>query len=411
MKVVVAVAARFVGTPDGAVWTQDGHAYRFFTRYLSAFDEVRVLARVAGVSSPADHVHRVDGPGVTVVPIPYYLGPRQYLQRRWAVVRAVRATSDDAEMAILRVPSTIGSLFAAARDRANLPYALEVMADPYDVFAPGVVQHPLRPLLRWQETRSLRRQCRSAVAVSYVTARYLQRRYPIGPAGIETNYSSVDLPAAAYRAEPSPVTRSGGEFTLVSVGSLEQMYKGIDTLIMALAALVTDRLPVRLVHIGDGRYRPRLEALAARLKVTERVHFAGTVAAGADVRRQLDAADLFVMPSRTEGLPKALLEAMARGLPAIGTTVGGIPELLPPEDLVVPDDMAGLAALIRQFLASPERRAAAGTRNLLRSRDFSDEVLSQRRTAFYRALRDLPAPSSNLSSVRRAWQADTVGHE
>ncbi|GAB3976194.1 glycosyltransferase family 4 protein [Plantactinospora veratri] len=83
------------------------------------------------------------------------------------------------------------------------------------------------------------------------------------------------------------------------------------------------------MHLGDGRYRPRLERLATDLGVRRQVHFTGTISAATEVRRQLDAADLFVMPSRTEGLPKALIEAMARGLPAVATSVGGIPELLP----------------------------------------------------------------------------------
>lgn len=77
-------------------------------------------------------------------------------------------------------------------------------------------------------------------------------------------------------------------------------------------------------------------SFAGRLGVADRVTFVGTVPAGAAVRAHLDAADLVVVPSRTEGLPRALIEAMARGLPAVGTTVGGIPELLADVDLVPP---------------------------------------------------------------------------
>ncbi|MGI5215891.1 glycosyltransferase [Plantactinospora sp. CA-290183] len=302
------------------------------------------------------------------------------------MVRAVRAAAEPGDAVILRVPSPIGSLLAVSRERAGQPYAVEVVGDPYDVFAPGVVQHPARPLLRWRESTRMRRQCRSAVAAAYVTDRYLQSRYPGG--AVTAAYSSIDLPAEAYVPLPRPAGRPREVRTLVSVGTLEQMYKGVDVLVAALARLAATGPPLRLVHVGDGRCRPRLERLAARLGVADRVLLAGALPAGDAVRRQLDDADLFVMPSRTEGLPKALIEAMARGLPAIGSAVGGIPELLAPEDLVPPDDAAALAGSIQRFLADPARSAAASARNLTRAADFAAETLAPRRAAFYRAVRE-----------------------
>ncbi len=396
-RVVVTVEARYSRTPDGAVWTRDGPAYRFFTRYLSAFDRVRVVARVANVSEPADGAHRVDGAGVEVWPVPCYVGPRQYLVRRGAVVRAVRAAAEPGDAVILRVPSPIGSLLASWRTRTHQPYAIEVVGDPYDVFAPGVVAHPARPLLRHRETARLRHQCRTALAAAYVTEGYLQSRYPARAGAVTAAYSSIDLPAAAYVPRPRRVDRTPAVATLISVGTLEQMYKGVDTLVAALARLVATGTAVRLVHVGDGRCRPRIEALAARLAVTDKVLLVGALPAGDAVRRQLDAADLFVMPSRTEGLPKALIEAMARGLPAIGSAVGGIPELLAPEDLVAPDDVAGLATAIRRLLADPSRMTAASARNLARAADFADERLAPRRTAFYRAVREATEAAAHVN--------------
>ncbi|MGW4498546.1 glycosyltransferase family 4 protein [Micromonospora sp. NPDC004336] len=387
MRVLVAVEARFIRTPDGAVWTREGPAYGFFTRYLSAFTEVVVIARVADAASVAPDSHRVDGPRVVVRQIPHYLGPWQYARRRASVVRALRGAEDPHAVLVLRAPTVLGSLLAAARRRAGLPYAVEVMADPDTVYAPGVVDHPLRPWLRWRHTTSLRHQCRTAIGVAYVTERYLQRRYPAGPDAVTAAYSSVEMPPEAFVAAPPPPARRS-EYVVVSVGSLEMLYKGIDTLTEALARLVTTGLPVRCVHVGTGRQQARLEQLADRLGVRHRIEFVGSVSAGAKVRQYLDQADVFAMPSRTEGLPKALVEAMARGLPAVGTSVGGIPELLAEEDIVPPDDPAALARAIGRLLGEPARRAEASARNLARSRDFSQESLARRRDAFYSALRD-----------------------
>ena len=123
------------------------------------------------------------------------------------------------------------------------------------------------------------------------------------------------------------------------------------------------------------------------------MRFAGFVSAGAQVRHHLDAADLFVLPSRAEGLPKAVLEAMARGLPCVGSTVGGMPELLPPEDLVPPGDADALATRLEEVLRDEHRMVAMSARNLDRARRYAVERLRPRRDAFYRAVRDAVAES------------------
>ncbi|MGC5019692.1 glycosyltransferase family 4 protein [Micromonospora sp. DT47] len=389
MRVVVTAETRFSRTPDGAVWTVGSASHRFWTRYLTTFEQVRVVARTLDVPTPADDAVRVDGSQVEVWPVPHYVGPREYLRFRRRVGAAVRAAADHADAVILRVPSPIGALLASARQRRGLPYGLEVVGDPYDVFAPGVVSHPLRPLLRQWSFRTLRHQCASAKAVSYVTEQCLQARYPARRDAVVAAYSSVDLPPAAYALQLRRCSASPGTWTLVSVGSLDQLYKGIDTLIEAVARLTSAGTGLRLVHLGGGAYRSRLEQLAARLGVADRVVLLGEVPAGEPVRQRLDAADLFVLPSRAEGLPRALIEAMARGLPAIGARVGGVPELLADEDLVEPDDPTGLADAIARMLADPARMATASARNLAHSRRYSAEALAERREAFYHRLREV----------------------
>jgi glycosyltransferase involved in cell wall biosynthesis len=105
------------------------------------------------------------------------------------------------------------------------------------------------------------------------------------------------------------------------------------------------------------------------------------------VRRELDQADLFVLPSYQEGLPRAMIEGMARALPCIGSTAGGIPELLPPEDMVPAGDAAALARKIREVVTAPQRLARMSVRNLAKDRIYNDEALRPRRISFYQHLR------------------------
>jgi glycosyltransferase involved in cell wall biosynthesis len=400
MDVVVVLEYRFDRTPDGAVWAQTGFSHRFWQRYLDAFDGVRVVARVRDVRRVPDDWARSDGAGVTFAAVPHYLGPAQYLLHAGAVGRAARAAVRDGDAVILRVPSTIAGTVAPLLYRTGRPYAVEVVGDPFEVFAPGAVRHPLRPLLRWWFPRQMRTQCARAAAAAYVTRTTLQRRYPCP--GYSAGISDVELPGAAFAPSPRPARPAGGAaVTLLTVGSLAQLYKGPDVLIDATADCVRGGLDVRTVLVGDGRYRAELEARARDRGLQDRVTFLGQVPAGDAVRAVLDSADLFVLPSRTEGLPRALVEAMARAMPCVGSDVGGIPELLPPQDLVPPGDAAALAARLREFVADPARMASASARNLEAAREYREEVLNERRRAFYRAVRDL--------TERRAGRAPAGG--
>jgi len=164
------------------------------------------------------------------------------------------------------------------------------------------------------------------------------------------------------------------------------MYKGADILIKAVKHLLPVIAPA-VVLVGDGKHRAELEELCRKLKVSEYVTFLGELPSGQAIRDQMDRATLFVMPSRAEGLPRAMIEAMTRALPCIGTRVGGIPELLADEDLVDPGDVAGLAAKIKEVGTDPERLSKMSDRNLRRVQEYRPEVLEKRRNEFYRFLR------------------------
>jgi glycosyltransferase involved in cell wall biosynthesis len=186
---------------------------------------------------------------------------------------------------------------------------------------------------------------------------------------------------------------------LICVGTLQEPYKGQDVLIRAVAACVKMGDDVVLRLVGDGKTRPVLEKLAEGLSIRRRCDFRGEVNGLGAVVRELDDADVFVLPSRQEGVPRAMIEAMARGLPCIGTTVGGIPELLPPEDMVPPNDVAALARKIHDVTNSPERCQRMSSRNLETAQEYTEENLRERREHFYRYVK----------AVTASWQVRRIG--
>jgi glycosyltransferase involved in cell wall biosynthesis len=422
MKLLVTLEFRFTRTPDGRIWTLTNHGRPFWDRYLRVFEGVKIVAR-AEHKDTVDHRYRpAVGPGIEFFEVPYYLGPWQYAQIRGRVRKAIRSAVAEDDAVLCRVGSRLASDLLPMLWNADRPYGLEVIGDPYQALAPGAIKHPLRPFFRYMFTRSLREECTRAAAVSYVTEHSLQRRYPAGkglvvgvsdtdlqtayfsaaPRVFTTYYSSTDLAVDDYAPRPKEyVTPIRPQ--LVFVGSLEQMYKGQDVLIRAISLLRRRNYPVELNIVGDGRHRLELEELARSLSLDGALRFSGELPSGAAVRSELDKATLMVLPSRTEGLPRVIIEAMARGLPCIASDVGGIPELLHRDDLVPPNDATALADKIEQVITDPFRLNLMSARNLDKAQQFRPEVLETKRTEFYTFLHDVTKVW--LSSHRRTKSA------
>jgi glycosyltransferase involved in cell wall biosynthesis len=388
MRVVVALEHRYVRAPDGSVWTQTTFPYLFWQRYLTVFDHVHVIARIYEVDAIPRGWKCADGEGVSFADIPNYLGALQYLLKAHQVKAAARKAASKKDAVIIRVASNLANCIQPMLQRNHHPYGVEVVADPYDVFAPGSIRHPLRPFFRWLFPRQLRHQCAEACAAAYVTKDALQTRYPPALEAFSTHFSDIELPDTALMSQPRCLLPEKRTFTLIFVGTLAQLYKAPDVLIKAVAVCIKDGLDLKLILIGEGAYRAELEETAIALGIGNRVYFLGQLSAGAVVQTQLDQADLFVLPSHQEGLPRAMVEAMARALPCIGSTVGGIPELLPPEDRVQPGNVQILAEKIREVVTDPDRMARMSARNLEKAQEYKDEVLQERRIKFYRYLRE-----------------------
>ena len=151
------------------------------------------------------------------------------------------------------------------------------------------------------------------------------------------------------RTTPAPLRRPA---VLGTAATLDH-HKGVDVLLEACAVLAA---PVTVEIFGDGSAREQLEKLAARLGVPATFH--GYVD---DYRSRIAALDLFVLPTRGDNLPVAILEAMASAVPVVATRVGGIPELIVDGEsgiLVPPDDSAALARACERLLASDELRTS-----------------------------------------------------
>ncbi len=387
MEITVALEHRFVQSSDGTVWTQTMFALPFWERYLEVFGRVKIVARIKQVDVVPLGWLRVNGPDVIVHRVPYYLGPLQYIMQYVKVRRALRHAVHPDSALLLRVPSQVATSLISAIDLEGRPFGVEVVGDPFDQFAPGANSHLLRPVFRRMYTGSMRRQVSKAAAAAFVTETALQRRYIPAYDGITASFSDVELPACAFISKPRVYSPDAGTFRLITVGTLEANYKRVDVLIDVMGELLRRGIDVQLRVVGDGRLRAVLEEQVVRQGLTGSVRFLGQLTAGVQVREQLDSADLFVMASQQEGLPRAMVEAMARGLPVVGTRIGGIPELIGEQAMVEPGNAFGLAEQIASLIGNPTRLSQISERNLGVAHRYAEEEIRQRRLAFYHELR------------------------
>ena len=170
---------------------------------------------------------------------------------------------------------------------------------------------------------------------------------------------------------------------LLAAGRLTRQ-KGFDLLLRALPAVVEQLPGLRVLIAGEGPERRALTGQAARLRLQERVRFLGE---RGDLAVLFAGADGFVLPSRDEGSPYVLLEAMALGLPVVATDVGGVRALLDGGSnglLVRAGDPPALAAAILRLLQFPaEARLRAETAKRAIAGPLSASRMAEATAAFY----------------------------
>lgn len=238
---------------------------------------------------------------------------------------------------------------------------------------PAVVMARGRMGIEWQAhalhrlaQRAANRRADALTVKTEAMRREIAEREGVDPRKLHVVPNGVDL--AFFHRPPGAIADSRRHLAeahgispegpmVLSVGNLKPI-KGHATMLDAAARLVGDYPRLRVVLVGDGESAGDLRALRDALGLGECVYFAGTVE---DVRPWMRAADIFVAPSHSEGMPNAVLEAMAMGLPIVLSDIPGHCEAAGHAAWYFPPrDASALAESLRAALASPEKRAERG---------------------------------------------------
>lgn len=381
----VAVDQRFQITADGKVWTYTPPSYEFFSAALQVFDKVRVIARTASVGAVPERGRLVNGPNVEVIPIPYYVGPINYLLSKQKVKLALQKVASLDGAFLLRIPSQLSFDLYSQLSAQQRSFAIELLADPNTFFAPGVAPNSFATWFRPYFSRQTKLLCSHASSANYVTGTRTRLENPPSNSSWSSNLSDIELKSDFFL--PVELKPFDGQLEISTVGFLDFLVKGQDLLLKALAQCHRSGLQFRITFVGDGAKRDYLLNLAESLGIRKQVHITGALGGAMEVREILRQSHLSVLPSRSEGIPRAVIESMAVGTPVIGSTVGAMPDLLDPDWIVPVNDYAALARKILNFSRHPEEWTRIAKRNQEKALQYEASRLIPKRIEFFEAIR------------------------
>lgn len=368
----------------------------FWDRYLSVFDRLVVCARMRD-ALPDDAIDSMllsSREEVVFIGMPDFVGATGPIKNYGKIKSVLVDSIKQVDAAIIRIPSPISMVAYPILDKSGIPWAAEMMMNPRTAYSKESMSHPLQPVIQRFITWQTKRACMNADGVSYVTDHVLQSEYPCralaksnkGDA-FTSSYSTINLRNCDYSCVdwgteiPSPLV-------LAHTGKMSDDRKGHAIFIETIAKLRRNGIDVRGILIGDGPERSRFEALSVQLGVRDCCNFVGWKAGFSQVQSELQRAQILLMPTKSEGLPRAVIEAMASGLICLGNNVDGMPELLPEECLSRENTADGYSRMIMDLVDDWPHALALRASQFEKSKEYKSELLNDRRNAFYRNLRD-----------------------
>lgn len=361
-------------------------------RYLNSFEQVVLAVRTKFLSDREErgkYKHLIGTKNVDVIPLPFFQGPKQFILTYGKIRKAIcEILEKKIDLAILRLPSTSAFfVWRIAVKKIGIPYATEIVFDCFDEYQNSCslfYKYLWKTMHKWQVNA-----CHHAIGVSCVTQHYLQKRYyPLSKNAITSYYSSIELPSSFYY-KPRHLSDKPC-FQIVHVANQVQYSsrKGHNELIKVIAELKRIGCNVKLLFIGEDYDNgiAKLNAFATNLNVANMIDFSGYLSQQ-EMRDTMINMDIAVLPTRSEGLPRVIIEAMAMGLPCITSPVSGNPELISSDLLVDYSDIKGMANKIKELITNRAYYAEVSETNFKKSKSYASEVLNIRRKNFYDAIK------------------------
>jgi glycosyltransferase involved in cell wall biosynthesis len=383
MKALFVYTGSFFIDKNGDVADQN-ITYNLLLRYKAFFSTIILAGRYSVEKDiVAKKQSLVEGDGVSFVGLIEKKNKYSVMLNKKAICKKIEEQMENVDVVIARVPCEMASWAIQIAKRKGVPVITEVVGCPYDALNNhGSIAGKVYAPISYYKLKKTMSRVENAI---YVTGSFLQNRYPskgnqIG--GSDVEIENYDVKNLENRIQKINSRKDDEPIVIGLMGSLDVKYKGHEVALKAVKELKNKGIKTVIRFAGGGN-KEKWALLSEKLGIEECVEFSGLLSKG-EVKAWLQDIDIYLQPSKQEGLPRAVIEAMSYACPTIGSNIGGTPELLSKDFLINPDDHIGLAKKIISLTSNKQLELEQANKSFQKAGQFNYDKLKLKRDTFFR---------------------------
>lgn len=358
-----------------------------FKRYFNVVDKLLIVIRTYHIEKTyiEANLNKIELDNIEIIEIPNLNTIKSFILKRNKYKKLIMENVKKADLIFARMPSTVSDITIQCCKQIDKKYLVEVGGCAWDAhWNHSLIGKFIAPYVFYKEKTGVK----NAILATYVTEKWLQKRYPTKSQSINASNVYLDkFDEEALDRRKEKITKFSKEKKIIlgTIAAVNVRYKGQKYVIKAIKKLKSEGYDIRyeLVGGGDPSY---LERLAQKLGVSDNIVFKGTLLK-TDVMNWLEKIDIYIQPSKQEGLPRALIEALSKGVPSLGSETAGIPELINQEFIFKRGDVNDIIRKLKKLLSSNLLKISQD--NFNKSKEFDLDFLNEKRNKFYKKYKQL----------------------
>ena len=348
---------------------------------MDIFSNVTVLARNLEVADTPD-MSLASGEGVSFIFLESISTFNSFFGLRQQHEKTIEKVMKEHDGVIVRLPSELGLLTVKVAKQMHKKCLTEVVGCAWDAMwnYGGFKSKVYAPFLFLKMKNSVR----NSHTTIYVTKHFLQERYPSSKKARTMGVSDVNLENSDENIllkRVQKIEEMDEKIVFGTIASLSVEYKGIDIVLHTLSEISKKYTHFEYHILGEGDPE-KYKTLADDLGIADKVFFDGTLPGGEAVLDWLDHIDIYLQSSITEGLSRALIEAMSRACPAVGSSVGGTAELLGDDMMFHHRDTQRFYGIIEALIQDKKWMIKVASDHFNRAKKYQKNRLDKKRNTF-----------------------------
>lgn len=351
---------------NSRIFSLGGLSEEVLNRYINKDDEITVISRIVNEERSKSNYSEIKDSRIKIKNI--------YDIKLKGLKKEIR----ESEVVIIRLPCLIGNIAIKFAKKYNKKYLIEVVGCGWDAYwNHGILGKILAPISYF----SMRKNVKSASNVLYVSNNFLQNRYPTKGKTIACSDVIInEVEDNILKNRLSKIDKFNNKnIILGTIGAVNVKYKGQEYIIKAIKSLKENGYKVRYELVGSGNSE-YLKKIAKKYNVLEEVKFIGSLEHN-QIFTWLDNIDIYVQPSKLEGLCRAVIEALSRACPCILSDAGGNVELIDNKYIFKKKNILDFIDKLNKLNKQEMKKQAIN--NFNKAKEFSDKKLNEKREEFY----------------------------